>query len=141
MIEDTVAYRLLTAMKSTRGSIWPVLAEHDVHPGQDLLLSALWREEGITQVELVARLGVEAPTVSKALRRLEATGYVHRETGHGRSRRVYLTDRGRALRRPVEAAWQEADRELSRRLGADDLATLRSLLRRLAVSESDPDQD
>jgi hypothetical protein len=42
VIEDTVAYALLKAMKSTRGSISPVLAERRLHPGQDLLLSALW---------------------------------------------------------------------------------------------------
>jgi DNA-binding MarR family transcriptional regulator len=131
VIEQTVAYALLQAMKSTRGSISPLLAERGVHPGQDLLLSALWREDGITQAELVARLGIEAPTVSKALQRLERTGYVRREAGRGRSRRVYLTEEGRALRRPIEQAWRNADRRLSRRIGAEDMAALRRILSRL----------
>lgn len=126
-----MAYALLQAMKSTRGSISPLLAERGVHPGQDLLLSALWREDGITQAELVARLGIEAPTVSKALQRLERTGYVRREAGRGRSRRVYLTEEGRALRRPIEQAWRNADRRLSRRIGAEDMAALRRILSRL----------
>lgn len=101
MIEDTVAYALLKAMKSTRAPIAPVLAERDLHPGQDPMLSVLWREDGITQAELIARLGVEPPTVSKALQRLERVGHVRREAGRGRSRRVYLTEEGRALQRPV----------------------------------------
>lgn len=130
VIEKTVAYALLKGMKTTRGSISPVLAEHGLHPGQDLLLSALWREDGITQAELVTRLGIEAPTVSKALGRLERAGYLRREAG-GRSRRVYLTDAGKALRRPVEQAWRTADRRLARRIGAEDLATLRRILSRL----------
>jgi MarR family transcriptional regulator, organic hydroperoxide resistance regulator len=134
VIERTVAYALLKAMKSTRGSIWPVLAERGVHPGQDLLLSVLWHEDGITQAELVARLGIEAPTVSKALQRLERTGYVRREAGGGRSRRVYLTDEGRALRRPIEQAWRNADRRLARRIGAEDMASLRRILSRLTQS-------
>jgi len=54
VIEDTVAYALLQGMKSTRGAISPVLAERGLHPGQDLMLSALWREDGITQAELAA---------------------------------------------------------------------------------------
>lgn len=126
-----MAYALLQAMKSTRGPISPVLAERGVHPGQDLLLSVLWRQDGITQAELVARLGIEAPTVSKALQRLERTGYVRREAGRGRSRRVYLTEQGRALRRPIEQAWRNADRRLSRRIGSEDMASLRRILSRL----------
>jgi MarR family transcriptional regulator, organic hydroperoxide resistance regulator len=131
VIEDTVAYALLQAMKSTRGTIWPVLAERGLHPGQDLLLSALWREDGITQAELAARLGIEAPTVSRALQRLERSGYVRREAARGRSRRVYLTEEGRALRRPVEQAWRNADRRLSRRISPEDMAALGDILSRL----------
>jgi DNA-binding MarR family transcriptional regulator len=135
VIERTVAYALLKGMKSTRGSIWPVLAEHGVHPGQDLLLSVLWRRDGITQAELVARLGIEPPTVSKALQRLERAGYVRREAGAGRSRRVYLTEEGRALQGPVERAWRDADRHLTSRIGAEDMASLRRILRRLTEAE------
>lgn len=126
-----MAYALLQGMKASRRAVSPVLAEHNVHPGQDLLLSALWREDGITQSELVARLGVEAPTVSKALQRLESTGYVHREPGGGRSRRVHLTEQGRALQRPVEQAWQDADQQLTAQLGPADMATLGRILSRL----------
>jgi DNA-binding MarR family transcriptional regulator len=134
VIEDTVAYALLQGMKSTRGAISPVLAERGLHPGQDLMLSALWREDGITQAELAARLGIEAPTVSRALQRSERAGYVRREAGRGRSRRVYLTEEGQALRRPVEQAWRNADRRLRRRIGPDDLAALRRILGRLTPS-------
>jgi DNA-binding MarR family transcriptional regulator len=98
MIEDTVAYALLQAVKATRASISPALAANGLHPGQDLLLSALWSEDGITQAELVERLGIRSPTVSKALTRLERVGYVRREIDANRSRRVYLTPTGRALR-------------------------------------------
>jgi hypothetical protein len=66
VIERTVSYALLKAMKSS-GAISSVLAEHGLHPGQDLLLSALLREDGIAQTVLAARLGIEAPTVSRAL--------------------------------------------------------------------------
>jgi MarR family transcriptional regulator, organic hydroperoxide resistance regulator len=131
VIEQTVSYALLKAMKSTRGPISPVLASRGLHPGQDLMLSALWREDGISQAELAARLGIEAPTVSRALERLERAGYVRREPGRGRSRRVYLTEAGQALRRPVEQAWRTADRRLAAQLGPADTAELRRILSRL----------
>jgi MarR family transcriptional regulator, organic hydroperoxide resistance regulator len=96
MIEDTVTYALLQAVKATRASISPALAANGLHPGQDLLLSALWGEDGITQSDLVERLGIRSPTVSKALTRLERAGYVRREIDANRSRRVFLTPAGRA---------------------------------------------
>lgn len=131
MIEDTLSFQLLKAMKLSRPTIWPVLADLGLHPGQDLMLSALWKEDGITQADLVARLGVEAPTVSKALRRLERAGYVRRDPTRGRTRHVFLTEAGRDLRRPVERAWRRADRELDRSLTADERATLKKILSRL----------
>jgi DNA-binding MarR family transcriptional regulator len=131
VIEDTTAYALLKAMKASRRTIGPVLAESNVYPGQDLLLSALWRQDGIAQSELVARLGIEAPTVSKALQRLERVGYVRREAGRGRARRVYLTEEGRALRHRVEGAWNDADQWLCDQVGEADAATLRRILQRI----------
>jgi DNA-binding MarR family transcriptional regulator len=112
-----------------------VLAGCGLHPGQDLLLSALWREDGIAQAELALRLGIEAPTVSRALERLERAGYVRREPGRGRSRSVYLTEQGRALRGPVEQAWASADRELTARIGEPDMTDLSRILSRLTPDE------
>lgn len=126
-----MAYALLKGMKSTRGPISAVLADRGLHPGQDLMLAALWRQDGVTQADLVARLGIEAPTVSRALQRLERAGYVRREAGRGRSRRVFLTDEGTAVRRPVEQAWRNADRRIAKLLGPEDTATLRDIISRL----------
>jgi DNA-binding MarR family transcriptional regulator len=135
MIETTVAYALLQAVKATRASISPALIANGLHPGQDLLLSALWSEDGITQAELVERLGIRSPTVSKALTRLERVGYVRREIDPNRSRRVFLTPAGRALRVPVEQAWHAADEQLTGRADHEQLAALQSIIGRL----SDPD--
>jgi MarR family transcriptional regulator, organic hydroperoxide resistance regulator len=136
MIEDTVTYALLQAVKATRAAISPALAANGLHPGQDLLLSALWGEDGITQAELVERLGIRSPTVSKALTRLERVGYVRREIDANRSRRVFLTPAGRALRQPVEQAWRAADLRLRRQADPEQLTALRAIIGRLG----DPDE-
>ncbi|MFC7623668.1 MarR family winged helix-turn-helix transcriptional regulator [Microlunatus sp. GCM10028923] len=131
MIEATLAFRLLKASKAGRPAIWPVLAEVGLHPGQDLLLSRLWESDGIAQSELIARIGVEPPTVTKALQRLERAGYLRREPGPGRTRTVHLTEAGRALQAPVEQAWQEADALIRSRLSDADAAQLAELLSRI----------
>ena len=61
MIEETVTYALLQAVKASRASISPALAANGLHPGQDLLLSALWSEDGITQARTGDPAGNQVP--------------------------------------------------------------------------------
>jgi DNA-binding MarR family transcriptional regulator len=112
VIEDTRLFQMLKVLRRVRGEIAPLLAQHGLHPGQELLLAQLWREDGLTHGQLVARLRVQPPTVTKALQRLERAGFVQRESGDGHGRRVHLTSSGRELRVPVERAWAEADRQM-----------------------------
>ena len=129
-----MTYALLQAVKASRAAISPALAANGLHPGQDLLLSALWSEDGITQAELVERLGIRSPTVSKALTRLERVGYVRREIDERRSRRVFLTPAGRALRLPVERAWRAADQRLTGHTSQEQLTALAAIIGRLGDS-------
>ena len=61
------------------------------------LLSALAEEEGGTQLSLVERTGIKAPTVSIMLRKMEKLGYVARKVDDYdlRKTHVTLTDKGR----------------------------------------------
>ena len=83
-----------------------VLAGHGVRVGQQIVLEALWREDGLTPGELARRIGVETPTVVRGVGRMEAAGLVVRrdDPRDGRLVRVYLTDRGRELERIIPQA-------------------------------------
>ena len=82
------------------------LAGHGVRAGQQIVLEALWREDGLTPGELARRIGVETPTVVRGVGRMEAAGLVVRrdDPREGRLVRVYLTDRGRELERMIPQA-------------------------------------
>ncbi|WP_188197098.1 MarR family winged helix-turn-helix transcriptional regulator [Nonomuraea sp. SYSU D8015] len=129
MLDETLSYALIKLMKTQRNQLAAALAPLGLHAGQEMLLNELWREDGLTQGELIARLGVEPPTVTKTLQRLERAGFVHRAPDPDRPRvgRVHLTDAGKALREPVEEIWTRMDEDLQR--GLDD--TERELLARL----------
>ena len=101
--------------------------------GQDMLLSRLWREDGLTQSELVERLGVEPATVSKVLSRMEGTGLVarRRDPRDARSSRVHLTERGRSLREPAYGVWEEAEERMLEGFSPEERALLRRLLARV----------
>ena len=76
-------------------------AELGLHGGQDMVLIELWQNDGLRGGDLASRLGVEPPTVTKMLRRLENLGLLERrpDPAAARSFQVYLTGKGRARRR------------------------------------------
>ena len=132
MLDETLTYALIKVMKTVRNDLAAALLPLGLHVGQELLLNQLWREDGLTQGELIARLGVEPPTVTKTLQRLERAGLVTRAPDPARPRvgRVYLTDAGKALREPVEEIWIRTDEELQKGLGEAERELLARLLHR-----------
>ena len=86
------------------------LAALGLHPGQDVLLWLLAQElEGMTVSELAARLGIEPPTATRSLARLEGGGWFRREpvATDRRQVRIVVTAAGRKLVPGIERAWAE----------------------------------
>jgi MarR family transcriptional regulator for hemolysin len=86
------------------------LAALGLHPGQDVLLWVLAQErDGMTVSELAARLGVESPTATRSLARMEKGALFRREpvAGDRRQVRIVVTDEGRSLVPAIERAWAE----------------------------------
>ncbi|MGW3352321.1 MarR family winged helix-turn-helix transcriptional regulator [Nonomuraea rubra] len=131
MLDETLTYALIKLMKAHRNQLAAALVPLGLHVGQELLLNQLWREDGLTQGELIARLGVEPPTVTKTLQRLERSGIVYRAPDPDRPRigRVYLTETGKALREPVEGIWAQLDEDLQRGFTPEERELLARFLR------------
>ena len=138
-IKESASFTLAKVCKAHRANIGGLLAEHGLHPGQEMVLMELWEDDGLRGGELAVRLGVEPPTVTKMLRRLEACGLVERgsDPTDARSFRVYLTEEGRGLREPVLGCWERAEETVLAGLGAEERQTFRRLLNRVR-SNLDP---
>ncbi|MFC4014738.1 MarR family winged helix-turn-helix transcriptional regulator [Nonomuraea purpurea] len=135
MLDETLTYALIKVMKAHRNQMAAALVPLGLHSGQELLLNQLWREDGLCQGELITRLGVEPPTVTKTLQRLERAGLVYRARDPERPRvgRVYLTEAGKALREPVEAIWNRTEEELLRDFDDQERALLARLVRTIPL--------
>lgn len=97
------------------------LAALGLHPGQDVLLWILAREaEGMTISQLADRLGVEPPTATRSVARLEGGGWFRRESvpGDRRQVRVVATKAGRALLPRIEQVWAELAEDTLGTMGA-----------------------
>lgn len=92
---------LVKASKHYRTLQSTLLAELDLHPGQDVLVWHLSRHpEGLTVSELAETIGIEPPTVTRSLNRLGDDTWFTREGRPGDRRTVVI----RPTKRTLEAA-------------------------------------
>ena len=86
--------------------------------------------EGMRPSELAARMRITKQALNYLLGDLERLGYLerHPDPDDRRSRRIALTDRGRALVPVIRGAVAQTEREWAAALGQDRFAQLRELL-------------
>lgn len=84
--------------------------------------------------ELTKHLQLDESTLSRNVERMCARGWLRLvQDEDRRSHLIEVTDKGQALIRKCLPAWQKAQAEVSRRLGTDTVAELRSALRKLSA--------
>ncbi len=132
-IEETTGYLLAKVCRAHRGNVGALLSGVGLHVGQEMVLLELWKEDGLKGGELADRLGVEPPTVTRTIRRMESCGFVERrpDPADARSYRVHLTEKGHALEEPVARIWEEAENKALQNISPEEALVLRRLLARL----------
>ena len=110
------------------------LAPLQLGPGRYLYLYGLYVRDGRRHQELADVIGVDKAAATRALSRLEHSGYVRREPDPAdrRATRVFLTARGRGLRPRMEAAAEQCIARLTAPLDSAERRELRRLLAKMA---------
>jgi len=134
-----LGYALALAAFAHRGRMQRLLSAHGLHLGQERMVFELAQTRGITQSVLAARLGVEQPTVAKAVARMARQGLVEvgRDDRDARVTRLYLTAKGIELIDPIVRCWAELDALMGAGLSAPEREHLRSLLQRCTDNLTD----
>ncbi len=104
---------------------------HGVRAGQQFILQQLWAEDGLTPGEIARRLELATPTVTNSATRMEASGLIERRPHPTDQRRVrlFLTERGRALRGTIdEEMCQLTERALADLSGPERRALVDALV-------------
>ena len=107
-----------------------------------LVLVSLKRQEHGAQRELAEAVGIEGPTLTHHLNRMEADGLVTRgrDPDNRRVHRVELTDDGEAAFRRLVQTVAAFDARLRAGFSDRELRGLRGLLDRLRTNVADPDR-
>ncbi len=98
-VEKSLGFLLAKAYQHIWALSREELDSHDITPPQFVLLAFLWKQDGLTQVELSEKSQVDRTTVGGLIDRLEKIGLVERHP-HPQDRRAYqirLTERGKQL--------------------------------------------
>ncbi len=112
------------------------IARFGVTRGQWYFLRVLWQQDGISQRELSARVGMMEPTTVIALRGMEKAGLISRARvkEDRRTARVFLTPRGRRLKAQLLPVAREITRRAERGLAAAELADFRRTIARMTAN-------
>lgn len=140
---ERIGHLIRMAARGFNRSLQIRLADHEVTFGQWVFLRILWEQDGLTQRELSEEAGLTEPTTHTALQRLESLALLERRNlpGNRRKQHVFLSDKGRALRKTLEPLAVEVNDVALAGLSAGDKEALReellTILRNLDRDELD----
>jgi DNA-binding MarR family transcriptional regulator len=108
------------------------LASVGLKTSQFSVLVAVANRDQARPSQLTKLLQMDESTLSRNVERMCARGWLRLERDDDRrSHLIEVTDKGKALIRKCLPAWQQAQEEVSQRLGADSVSALRAALRKL----------
>lgn len=127
---DRMAHLVKDASRSFLRSLQARLAAHGVTLGHWTFLRILWERDGVTQRELSQEAGLMEPTTVVALRGMEELGYISRERLPDNRKNIYvfLTSKGKALKKKLVPLAEEVNALAVRGLNAREVETTRRCL-------------
>jgi len=98
-LDGQLCFSIYSASIAIQRVYKPMLDALGVTYTQYLALSSLWERDGLTIGAIAERLALEPSTITPAVKRLEAAGFVERRRGVEDERQVevHLTAKGRTL--------------------------------------------
>ena len=130
---ETVPYLIVQISTFYKVEIEKELNEFDLHSGQIFILFELWKDDGLSQIDLSTRLKVSPPTINKMVKSLAKNGFVVIAAcpKDGRLMRVFLTPKGAAIRPRVEEKWRKLEEKIVANLTPTEHLVLNQLFGRL----------
>lgn len=130
-INNSIGFLLSKAYQRAWAIMREEIESYDLTPPQFGLLAFLWKQDGLTQVELSEQGQIDRTTVGGLIDRLERIGLVERRQ-HPQDRRAYkihLTQRGRELEGPLSECADRSVTKFTCGLNDQEVSELRRMLK------------
>jgi DNA-binding MarR family transcriptional regulator len=107
------------------------LAKHRISFSQYQHLRHLWQSDGLAQVELSRRIGIETASSTAVLDQLDKRALIRRQRDPRDRRRIIvtLTPAGRALERPLESCAVAVNKRARAKLSTAQVAALFDIMK------------
>lgn len=129
-IENSIGFLLAKAYQRAWAIMKEEVEQYDLTPPQFALLSFLWQQDGLTQVELSEKGQIDRSTIGGLIDRLERNGLLERRQ-HPQDRRaykIYLTEQGKAMGNTLPECAERALKRITSGLNPDEVKELRRML-------------
>ncbi len=109
---------------------------HGVTRGQWYFLRVLWDEDGVSQRELSARVGMMEPTTVIALRSMEKAGLIRRvrSAADRRKAQVWLTPKAKRLRDRLLLIARGINEDANAGINRDEIAVFQRVIARMTAN-------
>jgi len=138
ILDNALGFWIARVYFVSRGTLYRRFRAHgvDMTPEQWMVLVRLWEQEGVTQTLLAERTLRDAPTMSRILAAMERADLISRRVDpmDRRARLVFLTDRGRGLRKALSAEARAMVNEARAGIPEEDLVVARRVLQRMLAN-------
>lgn len=132
-IEPSLGQRVRHLSRAFMVAISKELSRYGVKAGQWSALRVLWKEEGLSQVELAERMRIERASLTSIVATLEKDKLIRRvpDSIDRRRIRIFLTTKGRNLEDELLSLGKSTNERATRGLTASQIAQFHLLLDRM----------
>lgn len=134
-LQECINFLLTIAQHTVVQSLTQRLAPYGITPSQYGVLNCLWLNSGICLPRQIAEtLYLETPTVSGILDRMQKKELIDRAINEENRREILvkITEKGRALEKPVQKVIDELNSEVMKGFSEKDAAFIRGALLQIA---------
>jgi MarR family transcriptional regulator, organic hydroperoxide resistance regulator len=133
---ESSGYLVRNAHRAFQRLLEKRIAAYGLKRGQWYFLRVLWTEDGLSQRELSARVGMMEPTTVIALRSMEKSGLIRRMRSAEDKRRsqVWLTPKAQRLRGELLALARDITQVAEHGIARRELAVFRRVVARMTAN-------
>ncbi len=133
---ESAGYLVRDAHRAYQRLLEKRIGKHGVTRGQWYFLRVLWDEDGLSQRELSARVGMMEPTTVIALRSMEKTGLIRRvrSADDRRKAQVWLTPKAKRLRDRLLLIARGITEDVNAGIERNDLAVFQRVIARMTAN-------
>ncbi|MGA7829040.1 MAG: MarR family transcriptional regulator [Geobacteraceae bacterium] len=132
-IENSLGFLLAKSYQRAYALFKAPLEKYALTPKQFSLLAFLWKQDGLSQVELSEKCQIDRTTIGGLIDRLQKQGYVRREANpeDRRAFLIHLTDKGSALQEELLSIAGEVTDIFTAGLSPSEIEALSQILKKL----------